>query len=630
LIFKGLIDNLAMLVVLSVVSGYIGQRWRDRRRLVVLQGLLFGSVSVIGMLSPVVFGTGLIFDGRSVIISLCGLFFGPIAVGIAATMALICRILQGGVGSHMGVLVITASAILGIICYYRWTLKGIEVSIWQFLGLGLLVHISMLLCTLALPLDMTAGVLKRITLPVILIYPFATIIIGKVLSDQESRSRFIEELRKSEEKFKAIADYTMDWESWFKPDRSLYWVNPAVEQITGYSPDEVLAMPDYIQTLVAEEDRQVFVAHFNEAIQGNRRRNFEFRYLHKNGSKYWLNMSWQPIYDVNGGYLGIRASGRDITERKKSEQALKLSEEKFSKTFFLSPDAININSLQDGRYIEINQGFTEITGYTKEDVMGHSSLPDDLGVWVNAENRSRLVQGLQDSGEVVGLEAKFRKKDGTIIIGMMSARIVEFEGEPCVLSVTRDISERISAEKEKRQFYRDTIKSVTQGKLDLVSFDDVKQYLDSAELVFCAVSIHDASTARHRIMEYCISSGIDHNRLGFFESAFGEAITNAIKHASDCRIYVGKRDDSIWVGISDTGPGISTMLLPGATLRRGYSSKVSMGLGYSIMMEASDNIMLCTGSNGTTVILSVNMHSPMPSLSLDEFPDTWNEINAAG
>jgi hypothetical protein len=97
-----LINNLALLLALSVVSGFIGRRRYLARYVPLLQGFLFGSVAVIGMLLPLILAPGLIFDGRSVVISLCGLFFDPVAVALAAVMATVLRIIQGGPGVVMG------------------------------------------------------------------------------------------------------------------------------------------------------------------------------------------------------------------------------------------------------------------------------------------------------------------------------------------------------------------------------------------------------------------------------------------------------------------------------------------------------------------------------------------------
>lgn len=121
-------------------------------------------------------------------------------------------------------------------------------------------------------------------------------------------------------------------------------------------------------------------------------------------------------------------------------EALRASEERFRLAFETSPDAININRLDDGKYIAINQGFTQLTGYTQADVIGKSSL--DLNIWDDPQDRQRLVEGLKQSGKVENLQAHFRRKDGSLGIGLMSAALIELAGIPHILSITRDITER--------------------------------------------------------------------------------------------------------------------------------------------------------------------------------------------
>ena len=139
----------------------------------------------------------------------------------------------------------------------------------------------------------------------------------------------------------------------------------------------------------------------------------------------------------------------DITERKRAEQALRKSEDKFRKAFYTSPDAVNINRLEDGKYTSINPGFTRIMGYTEEEIKGTSSI--ELNIWNDIEDRKRLVAGLIKDGVVANLEATFRTKDGTIRDGLMSASLIELDGVPHILSITRDITERKSAETEKEK-----------------------------------------------------------------------------------------------------------------------------------------------------------------------------------
>ena len=117
----------------------------------------------------------------------------------------------------------------------------------------------------------------------------------------------------------------------------------------------------------------------------------------------------------------------DTTERIQAELALRASEDKFSKAFHTSPDSVNINRLADGMYLEINDGYTKVTGYTREDVIGKTSL--EINIWANPEDRARLAEGLRSHGEVANLEATFRMKDGTEKVGLMSASVIEIDGE---------------------------------------------------------------------------------------------------------------------------------------------------------------------------------------------------------
>lgn len=143
----------------------------------------------------------------------------------------------------------------------------------------------------------------------------------------------------------------------------------------------------------------------------------------------------------------------DITERLQGEEALRLSEAKFSTAFHTSPDSININRLVDGLYLDINQGFTELTGFTKEDVIGKTSI--ELNIWVNPEDRKKLVAGIKKDGYYRNLETDFRGKDGRIIHGLMSASLIKVNGEDCLLNITRDISDRIRSEAQLRETHKE-------------------------------------------------------------------------------------------------------------------------------------------------------------------------------
>jgi PAS domain S-box-containing protein len=139
-----------------------------------------------------------------------------------------------------------------------------------------------------------------------------------------------DELFESGQKFRAIADYTYDWENWFGSDGKLLWTDPAVERVTGYSVGEASAMEGYPVCLTVEADRERFGSIYYEAVKYETSgQDIEFRIRRKNGRVIWVNASWQPIYDEDGRYLGIRMSIRDVTAMKAAISALAASEERY-------------------------------------------------------------------------------------------------------------------------------------------------------------------------------------------------------------------------------------------------------------------------------------------------------------
>ena len=127
--------------------------------------------------------------------------------------------------------------------------------------------------------------------------------------------------------FRAVADYTYDWESWHGPDGELIWVNPAVERITGYSVAECIGMRDYPLPMIVADDRERIAAVLKPAAERSSGENVEFRSLHRNGEIRWMSLSWQPMYADGGTYLGLRTSIRDVTDRRALREQLRLHAE---------------------------------------------------------------------------------------------------------------------------------------------------------------------------------------------------------------------------------------------------------------------------------------------------------------
>ncbi len=139
----------------------------------------------------------------------------------------------------------------------------------------------------------------------------------------------------------------------------------------------------------------------------------------------------------------------DITQRKQAEDALRQSEEKFRLAFATSPDAICLTRARDGAFLDVNQGFERILGYTRDELAGKTSL--EVNVYADPNDRRQIVAGVWEHGSVSNYEARFRCKDGQLITGLMSATLLELDGETCILSITREIEQLKQAEAEKAQ-----------------------------------------------------------------------------------------------------------------------------------------------------------------------------------
>lgn len=250
-----------------------------------------------------------------------------------------------------------------------------------------------------------------------------------------------ENLLASEKKFRSIISaiplgihmYTLDESS-----RLIFSdYNPAADTILHISHNEFIgksieeAFPKLVETDIPSIYRQIAIT--GEPWSGEQVAYDEGRI--------------QGIFDVHAfqtepGKMVVTFS--DITEKSKANEALQLSEEKFSKAFHMSPDAVSITRIKDGLFIEANEGFTRFSGHSCEDVIGKTSL--EIKIWVDIKDRERLVEKLKRDGFYENLLAPFRKKDGKIIFGLMSARILKINGEDYLLSITRNITERIEAE----------------------------------------------------------------------------------------------------------------------------------------------------------------------------------------
>jgi len=138
-------------------------------------------------------------------------------------------------------------------------------------------------------------------------------------------------LRESEQRFRTVADFTYDWESWIAPDGTYNYVSPSCQRITGYDANEFIQDSGFLEKVVHPDDLQLIVRHLKQEMKKQDPQAIEFRIITRSGDERWVSHICQPVYGDDGNFLGRRASNRDITEKKRGETALRKAHDELEK-----------------------------------------------------------------------------------------------------------------------------------------------------------------------------------------------------------------------------------------------------------------------------------------------------------
>ncbi len=361
----GLLQNTAILLCLSLLYEII---WLKREvpgkiEYKILAGLVIGCISIILMYAPWTWTQGIVFDTRSVLLSVSGLFFGVIPTAIAIIIAAAMRILSGGGGMWMGVVVIITSGTIGVLWQrfrHDWQQNKPYIELFT---LGLIVHLIMLLCTAFLPFDTIIPTVKVIALPLLTIYTPATMLLGLLLLHQ--RKNFlnrmaITQLHESEIKFRKLFENHSAVKLIIDPvTADIVDANTAAAQFYGYSREELKKMNiSDINTLSCSEIQNVI-----DRILGDPKINFEFIHRCKDGTLKDVEV-FSSMIDMSGKAF-LHSIVHDITEKREAINYIIL----LSKAIEQLPVSVVITDAS-GVIRFINPKFAEVTGYSKEMAIG--------------------------------------------------------------------------------------------------------------------------------------------------------------------------------------------------------------------------------------------------------------------
>jgi len=195
---------------------------------------------------------------------------------------------------------------------------------------------------------------------------------------------------------------------------------------------------DMLLDMVHPGDRATVRRALDEAIRNNRPLNIDHRIVCTDGTERLVNQQGEVTYGTDGAPLSMAGTMQDITARKQAESALHEANERFRLAFRTSPDAMTISRLEDGQYVDVNEGFTVLTGYWRREVIGRSAL--EVGSWTDPVRRRQLIARLRRDGEVLNEEISVRDREGNDKTALFSGRIMTLNGEPHIFAVAKDIT----------------------------------------------------------------------------------------------------------------------------------------------------------------------------------------------
>lgn len=245
--------------------------------------------------------------------------------------------------------------------------------------------------------------------------------------------------RTGDQKYFDLLEFAPDAFFQGDPQGNFILVNSKAISLTGYSREELLRMN--MRNLFSDADLNLKPLRYDLLDKGETVI-IEREILTKSNQRKRIEMSSRK--NADGTYQSFV---RDISEKIERQRQFEEIQQRYTLAFQTSPDAITINDIH-GNYVEINTGFCEQTGFAREEILGKNSV--DLGIWVNAEDRQQMLELLKKEGVVRNFEASFRKKDGSTLVALMTANLMDIHGQPHILAVTKVITQQKIIEQELR------------------------------------------------------------------------------------------------------------------------------------------------------------------------------------
>ncbi|MDD4191748.1 MAG: PAS domain S-box protein [Mangrovibacterium sp.] len=379
-----LIRNATLLITLIVFYGIIGRKKMTHSLISqVVTGLLFGGIVIIGMNMPITYSPGVIYDGRTVVLSLAGLFSGGLTSVLAVLLAGAYRVYLGGAGMWAGLLSSLCAALIGMLFRHRCHNKPETIRVPALILMGFSVHLAMLLSQLLLPWPSGLTVVARIWMPVILIFPAASLITGVFLRNTLRKISAEAEIRKSEALYRTTLHSIGDAVITANFSGNITFMNPVAEQLTGWTEQEALGLPVESVVRMIHEDTGLPADHPLKTVlkegknvsPGN-----QSLLVSGKGKEIPVASSLAPIKDDDDTITGAVMIFRDQTEERRKQKQLHENRILFHTLTEQSPVGI-FRTDPDGITTFVNPKWCQLSGLTPGKAIGTRWLdsvhPDD-------------------------------------------------------------------------------------------------------------------------------------------------------------------------------------------------------------------------------------------------------------
>ncbi|MFP5211868.1 MAG: PAS domain S-box protein, partial [Acidobacteriota bacterium] len=359
------------------------------------------------------------------------------------------------------------------------------------------------------------------------------------LEQREAETRTAQRaLAESEELFRATFDQSPIGACIVSFDYRFIRVNREICRFTGYTEEEILKLN--VMDITYPEDLEVHMAYGLSLAQGTIDRfQMDKRYVRGNGDVVWGRLTCQIVKDGSGIPLYYLSTLEDIHERKLAEAALKKSEEKFNRVFHATPDLISLTSLDEGRYLEINDAYTSILGYTREEVIGKTSV--EIGLYTE-EERKILTDMLREKGRIYNAEFKVRHKSGEPITLLVASDIIELDGRRFLIAIARDITDRKKMEEALRENEERFRKIFEEGPFGMAIIDPDSRILKANDML-CHMLAYSEPELVGRLL--CSLSHPD--EAGRDAEYIDRLFQGSIPHHKAERRYVTGNGDTLWI-----------------------------------------------------------------------------------